>query len=360
MASDTLVIKDFSNEWLFYNSGDRVYQPLVEKQKFTGNTLHFTLTKSGSPNDFLQIISRSELSIFNGEKLVEVIDNDTLMISLSQLESNLEDKIPITLYEENIDPEVIQAKMIRLTDFDGRPLSEVAVTYKREKSAFSEFFVLALVVLLGVSAALYNYFPRVFIDYLKVSRAFSTRETEENLLKSRPLSQSNFFFVVYISLLCGLVLLVLFHLAEIQLPGFKRIYINSLWFGTWLWLRVSGVVFLWILGKLFLIYNITRLFHLSGFISSHYFNYLRIVLITILLFLSWLILNYFTFGIVSPQSYNTYLMVLLALFGLTVMMVYLKLMGASSLKSLHLFSYLCTTELVPYGIILTISISQAI
>ena len=193
-----------------------------------------------------------------------------------------------------------------------------------------------------------------------MSRAFSIREAEENLLKSRPLSLVNIYFYTFFSLLCGLVFLSLFHLAKLQVPGFNRIYINTIWYGLWLWLQISFAVLFWLLLKLLLIYNIARLFQLGSFSPNHFFNYVRILLITLLCSIAVLVLNFFTLSIVNPVSYNTFLLTLLVVFGLTVLMIYLKLMGASGLKSLHLFSYLCSTELVPYGIILSLGISQAI
>lgn len=360
LAIDTLVIKDFSNEWLYYNSGDGNYQPLVEPQKFTGNTLHFAVERSGREDDYLQIISEEEVSIFNGTRLVDVIKADTFMIPLLKLSPNNGGQFPITLYAKNIDPETVEARIIRLALVEATPLSTVAISYERKRSAFSEFLVFSLLILVIIGAALYNYFPRTLLEYLKVSRAFSTREMEENLLKSRPLSLINIYFYLFFSLLYGLMILSLFHLAELQLPGFKRIYVNSLWYGLWIWLQVSVVVLFWLIAKLFLIYNVAGLFQLGSFSPNHFFNYIRILLITILFSLAILVINYFTLSVTSPFSYGSFLVTLLIVFGVTVIMIYLKLMRTSGLKNLHLFSYLCTTELVPYGIILSIGISRAI
>ncbi|MEM9297899.1 MAG: DUF4271 domain-containing protein [Bacteroidota bacterium] len=360
LASDTLVIKDFSNEWLYFNPKSENYQPLVEPEKFKGNTLHFKVERSGIGDDYLQVIGKNVLSIFNGKRLIDIVQSDTFMLPLQNLSPNAVGQFPITLYAKDIDPETVQAKIVRLANIDSSPISNVAVSYKRERSSFSEFLVFSLLILTAIGAALYNYFPRVSIEYLKVSRAFSIRESEENLLKSRPLSLVNIYFYTFFSLLCGLVFLSLFHLAKLQVPGFNRIYINTIWYGLWLWLQISFAVLFWLLLKLLLIYNIARLFQLGSFSPNHFFNYVRILLITLLCSIAVLVLNFFTLSIVNPVSYNTFLLTLLVVFGLTVLMIYLKLMGASGLKSLHLFSYLCSTELVPYGIILSLGISQAI
>ncbi|MEM6525217.1 MAG: DUF4271 domain-containing protein [Bacteroidota bacterium] len=357
-SQDTLIIKDLTNEWFYYNAGDKNHQPLVELKEFKGNTLHFNIERSGSNSDYLQIISPEEITIFNRKLLIDVV-TDTFMLPLSKLSESRDGRFPLTLYARNIDPEIIQAKVVRIANIEDSPLSSVAITYKRQRSAFSEFLTLSILVLAAIAAALYSYFPRVFSEYIKVSRAFSVRETEENLLKSRPLSPINLYFYAFLSLMSGLLIIGIYHMAKLQLPGFNRIYIYNLWFGLWIWLQVSTMVFLWFLGKLLLVYNVSNLFQLGNFSPNHFFNYLRILLIVVLLAASIFIFNFFVLSQIDPSWYHTFLIVLIMFFGLTVLMIFLKLMGASGLKNLHLFSYLCTTELVPYGILLSVVISQA-
>ena len=193
-AADTLVITDLSNEWLYYNQGDDTYLPLVEREKFEGRTLHFALSRSATGNDYLQIISRQQLSLLIDGKLWAMIENDTLVLAMDEIFKDKSGNVPITLYSEFLNPNLIEAYILRLTDSLPSPLSGVPISYRRERSSFSDFFVVALMILLAYAAALYNYFPRVFFEYLRFSRAFSFRETEENLLKSRALSQVNLFF----------------------------------------------------------------------------------------------------------------------------------------------------------------------
>ncbi|MEM9858717.1 MAG: DUF4271 domain-containing protein [Bacteroidota bacterium] len=359
LAQDTLVIKDLSNEWLYYNIGDKSLRPLVKLQEFEGNTLHFSIGRSGSLSDYLQLVSEDELAVFNDQLLIDIV-SDTLMIPLSTLSSDEIGNLPVTLYAKNIDPETIEAKVVRLANIGDTPLSDLAISYMRERSAFAEFFAFSIFIILAIGAALYHYFPRVFIDYLKVSRAFSMRDTEENLVKSRPLSLVNIYFYIFLSLLSGLVIISAYHLSKLQLPGFGRIYIYNIWFGVWVWIQISVVIFGWLIARLMLIYNIAQLFQLSSFSSNHFFNHLRILLIVVLLASGTMIFIFFTLSVQNPDSYSYFLLILIACLSLTVLMIYLKLMGASGLKSLHLFSYLCTTELVPYGILLSVVISQAI
>ncbi len=353
------MIKDLSNEWLYYNVGDKSLRPLVKLQEFEGNTLHFSIGRSGSLSDYLQLVSEDELAVFNDQLLIDIV-SDTLMVPLSTLSSDQIGNLPVTLYAKNIDPETIEAKVVRLANIGDAPLSDLAISYMRERSAFAEFFAFSIFIVLAMGAALYHYFPRVFIDYLKVSRAFSMRDTEENLVKSRPLSLVNIYFYIFLSLLSGLVIISAYHLAKLQLPGFGRVYIYNIWFGVWVWIQISVVIFGWLIARLMLIYNIAQLFQLSSFSSNHFFNHLRILLIVVLLASGSMIFIFFTLSVQNPDSYSYFLLILTACLSLTVLMIYLKLMGASGLKSLHLFSYLCTTELVPYGILLSVVISQAI
>ncbi|MEM7107509.1 MAG: DUF4271 domain-containing protein [Bacteroidota bacterium] len=356
-SQDTLVIKDLTNEWLYYSATDKSYQPLVELKEFLGNTLHFSIDRSGSGSDYLQVISSGEITIFNRKVLIDVV-KDTFMLPLNRLTTGDDERFSITLYAKNIDPETIEAKVVRVANIDDTPLSRVAISYKRERTAFSEFFTLSILVLLAIAAALYTYFPRIFSEYFKVSRAFSMRETEENLLKSRPLSLTNVYFYIFFSLLASCIIIGVYHMAKLQLPGFNRIYIYDVWSGLGLWLSISTVVSLWLLGKLLLVYYVSNVFQLGNFSPNHFFNYLRILLIVILTALGVFIFNYFVLSQFNPSSYSTFLITLILFLGLTVLMIFLKLMGASGLKNLHLFSYLCTTELVPYGILLSVVITS--
>ncbi len=357
-ASDTLLVKDLSEEWIFYHPGKEQYLPLVDHRELRGKTIHFQISDPEQIDTYLKVSSIQEVSLFVNNQLLSTLKGDTLLFSLRDVKSYVGFPLQFTLYSPRLTAGSIKTEMVTIT---GRPpgkIGEVPLTFKRERSSFAGFFTLALVVILIFTAILYYYFPRTFMEYFKISRAFSFRETEENLLKSRPISQVNFYFYLFFCLLVALVLMTVAHLGDIRLSHPGPFIYNSLGEGIWRWSKLILAVFAWLVIKFILINNMAWLFKLGSFNNNHFYNHIRINLVILLVILAVIVLSYFSFHTVAESFYQALFYLSLVLIALGILVIYLKLMNAGNFKNVHLFSYLCATELIPFGVIISSGLNQ--
>ena len=358
MALDTLLVKDLADDWVYYHPGKEQYLPLVDPAELRGRTIHFQVSDPSLLQAYLKISSVKEISLFANEQLLGIVNDDTLLLSLETVKDHVGFPISFTLYSPKLSPRSIKTGIVTITGQPPGRIGEVPLTLKRERSSFPGFFTLALVILLIFTAILYYYFPRTFLEYFKMTRAFSFRETDENLLKSRPISQVNFFFYLFFCLLVALVLMTVAHLGGIRLSQPVLFSYETVGAGIWLWSKLMFVVFAWLVVKFILINNMVWLFKLGSFNNNHFYNHIRINLIILLLVLLVTVLSFFSFHTVSASYYQTLFYLSLILIGLGILVIYLKLMNAGNFKYVHLFSYLCATELIPYGIIISSGLNQ--
>ncbi|MBL6449940.1 DUF4271 domain-containing protein [Fulvivirga sp. 29W222] len=357
VGADTTVVRDLSHDWYFYDVSRESYFPLVNKASFRGKTLHFDFSPSDFDNSILQVKGEQGYSLFLNNQMIGVIIEDQYydLDSLKRVYGS--EEWHFTIYHKNLDPFGVSTQVVKYSLSD-KPLAENPVIIRtRQFHPFYNFVITALILIGAFLAALYNYFPRVLSDFFKVRRAFALRESDENLFKSRPLGQINLLVYLYLSFLAGLVLMLLVYQTGIHVeagvfnPG-------SYWDGLWKWLQLSMLIMLWLFVKYLLISNLSSLFRLGGFMISHYFNYIRMSLIIFSLAIVIMVLSYFGFGVFSEEYYSVFVDIVLAFLGLRVAILFFKLLSSASYKTLHLFSYLCGTEVIPFGIILYLGLNQ--
>ncbi len=71
-----------------------------------------------------------------------------------------------------------------------------------------------------------------------------------------------------------------------------------------------------------------------------------------------LFVSYFTFFKVDPGYYELMGYMLFGALVLRVIIIFFKLMNSSSHSVLHLFSYLCATELIPLIMVVSVGFNQ--
>ncbi|UII34223.1 DUF4271 domain-containing protein [Fulvivirga ulvae] len=356
-GTDTTVVRDLSHDWYFYDEGSESYFPLVDRTSFRGRTIHFDVAPSEFHNSILQVGGGQGFSFFINNRMIGVIMNKQSydIDSLKQIFGS--DKWHFTVYNKNLDPFAVFTRVVQYSKSD-KPLAENTIIIKtREFHPFYNFAITALILIWAFLAALYNYFPRMLSDFFKAGKAFSLRESDENLFKSRPLNQINLLIYLYLSFMVGLVLLLIVYQSGIHVEAgiFNP---DGYWDSMWKWLQLSLLIMGWFFSKYLLINNMSSLFKLGGFAVSHYFNYIRMSLIIFTGALLVLVLSYFGFGIFSEGYYAIFINIILILLGLRVVILFFKLLSSASYKTLHLFSYLCGTEVIPFGIILYLGLNQ--
>jgi len=357
--SDTLLVRDLSRDWVFFDNKTEEFLPLVEKSVFKGNTIFFWLSLEDYANTSLHVTSVDQsVSLFVDNKLLDVVEGNMLIPVNNIFQDFHANRVKVTIYSSKLNPYKVDTKLVDIVEESVSPLSQDnIIVLPRDKAVFDNFFVVGCTILIVFLAALFNFFPRVLADFFKFSKAINPREVEENLIKSRPLSQINLLFYLFISVLISLFIIGIINFGDFKysLSFFRP---NSVPDGLWKWLQTSVILFLCIIVKLGLIHYFSKLYRIHNFLNTHFFNYMRLSMVLFSLSIAALIGSRYIFFALQPSHYSLLLGVFYVLMAVNILIIYLKLINSVSSKKIHLFSYLCGTEIVPFGIILSLGINQ--
>ena len=175
---DTVLIKDFSNDWYFYDGDEQL--PLVRKSDFRGNIVTLSIDKRDYEDALLSILSSQEISLFVEGKLIDVF-SDQLYIDFHELGAD-QDFVSISIYSKELNPYLLSTGAYKVISGSLDPLKQdVVVVNPRSSSGFNDYFNLALVLLGILFAILINRFPKVIMEYFRLTREITPRELDENL-----------------------------------------------------------------------------------------------------------------------------------------------------------------------------------
>ncbi|MCA6078325.1 DUF4271 domain-containing protein [Fulvivirga sedimenti] len=355
--TDTMKIKDLSAEWRMRSSRDGII-PLINIESFSGNSLFIPIPLSEYRGNLLRLYSAEEVSIFQGDKLLMLFQGEKWM-DVDSLREVYGDSVIYTLYNRRLNPYSISTEIYRITDVQTSRMirSDQVIIDAKEKSDIRNVLIFTILLILAFATVLYYYYPRMVRDFFRLTRAVSLRELDENLMKTRPLSLVNLFFYLLESMLAAWVLFVLVQYSDFYYR-FNFMHFEGFGRGLFIWARLALVIFGLLMLKYLLVRSFKALFHISGFLNSHFYNYIRIGLLFYTVLALFLFAAIFTMHIVDPSFYRGLMITVLILFGLRAVLIYFKLMNESSHTILHLFSYLCATELIPLVIVLSWGINQ--
>lgn len=355
--TDTIPVRDLSPEWRMMSDREGII-PMIDPDGFSGNAIYIRVPLADYGSDLLRIFSGEQVSLFEGDRLLAIFSGERWM-RMDSLKTLYGDSVILTLYNRPIYPYTIETGIYRVADAaTARTIrSEQVIIANRPPPDLRNVIILAIVIIFAFAAVLNFYYPRLTQEFFRFSRAVSFRELDENLMKTRPLSLVNIFYYVFESMLAAWVLFVLSQYSEIHLRyGF--FHFTGFWDGMLVWLKLVTVIFILLILKYILVWSFKNLFSIRGFLNNHFYNYIRLGLLFYLVLAIILFIGVFTMNVVNPGFYNGLMITLLVFFGLRALLIFFKLMNESSHTILHLFSYLCATELLPVLLIFSWGINQ--
>lgn len=223
--------------------------------------------------------------------------------------------------------------------------------YAREDAFFSNFVIISSLILFGFFVFLYRSNTRLTIDYLNIFKVFALQEREEAIITGRIGSSVNILFFVFISLLWGLLLIILFHSENTWISNLNAIDTTPKIF--LLWLIISLLFFCFLIVKLLLSWIFSRLFSFKDVVRFQFFNFIRSLYATSAA-LSVALVIYFMIDGVSLGFYQSLLISASIFMVLSGLLFYFKLMSRISVSIFHLFSYLCGSEIIPLMILIKV------
>lgn len=306
--------------------------------------IHFTVSPV-MRDKILLISDRAGFSVFiNGVLAVNNVKQ--LRWPMDSLWKSNKGKIFISVYEQQrIRSLKTTLESIVLATDPGNPL--------RAGNYFSDFLVLAALLLFAFFVVLFRMNPRLAFDYVNVIKFFSIQERDEPTVASRIGSSLNLLFFALISFFYSYLLLIVFYFAADRLSLSSAFVFKSLPVAFLNWIVLSVILFAVLLAKLAWIAGLSSLFVLRDTVRFQFFNFVRQLFISAVL-MAILASFYFIFGVRSERSFYYLIVISIGLLITGIIFLFLKLMARSAFPVFHLFSYLCASEIIPLMILVKV------
>jgi uncharacterized protein DUF4271 len=192
-------------------------------------------------------------------------------------------------------------------------------------------------------------FAELADQYLLLYRTFSIKTIDETIYKINYLSTPNIFFIGFISMIYGFVIMayMYFYPGELSIFGINPSVINF-WGLVVNWSIISLIFLIIIILKYLLTLLASSIFALK-IASIHFASSLRLLL-PLAIFL--LILTFVQYAMVGVVPHSFYWGTLIVSIIILELILFLKLTLVTSHTLLYIIVYLCATEIIPIVLLL--------
>jgi hypothetical protein len=334
--SQRMITQDLRQDWQV--------QHQEKLEKYSGKkskTIYFTLDRK-SLGSTLVIQDRQSFSLFINGKLCGQF-KDSLTLQVDSLWTLYQGKLFMGVHQE--DP-IYSLKTVLLSytsqaDVDNLP---------RLGNFFSDFVIIASLLLLMALIGLLRVNAGLTLDYLNVIKLFSLQDRDESTVASRIGASINLFFFALIGFFLGLVLMIIFNIAPDRVYLAGNFVFNSTSQAFLYWILLSTIILALLATKLILITSFSLLFGLRASVRFQFFNFVRLLFVTAGV-MACLAIVYFIFHSQNPNLFYNLLTIGGIFIIIGTLFLFLKLLARTSFPLFHLFSYLCATEIIPLMIL---------
>jgi len=338
------VIKDLRDDWEFYSEKENGYLPYITGNIINTNTIYFHLPLQHYHNKYLIISFRHGSSLWINQRLIEYYPkNKTAWFPIDSLvEKYVQEKLLISVYNPSstFDSMITVIGVKAPSTFNRDKVNEVFV---RETSAIKNSLILISFFIIGLFTILYNTFPLDFKQFTSFSLFFHSYNNMGSVAKSILFSKTQMVFLLGLSSIIAFLLLI--HQYVDRIPPLQ-------WFlegnpVIWSWFLLTIIIFVLLILKYFLIIILSSLFGIQD-LANDYF--LEIIILSMIFYLT-------LFIIIVASGLSVYHRTAEILHFLTIpvaffypmrlLFIFFRIRKKASVNNLHLFSYLCTTELLP-------------
>jgi hypothetical protein len=333
--------KDLKGEWKFFD-GKKYSIVAIEDQH---NTIYLQIDPIATPKHYLIIQSEQFLDIFIEGQLIasqvvqQIISLDSLSKQFSgkpfQVAIHARELINLQKLETNLSVKGAQQNSNRSPD------TSIEL---REPGSFRDFVVLVLVILFVYWVISIRVSPRLFADYFSVTKLFFGRETED--YQYFRITSATILFYGFSCLTLSLFFFITDHFYDIPvIPGMNSA--NSFIYFIGQWLLLSLILFSALLVKIILLFMLANIFDIKEIAGFQFFNFMRLLLI-ILVLLTLSISSYYLLHGLEPTVYQVFYKILGWVMLFWIVMIFFKLVSRVPFSLIHLFLYICATEIIPF------------
>ena len=347
------LVKDLKENLLEYSKSYDSYVPYVQGTPFNSAAAVFVLPLKEYQDYQLLVQPPAEAALLINQTIVDYYkEGGSEFYPIDSLHRLYGDSCIISVFHPSLQPHELEVKVISrqpysYADADSSISEDFLEVVERGGKSFNNFFIIGVLLLLAVMAVLRNVFPKVFVSYYDITRAAALRVRDEANFTMKLSGRGHLAFLVFYSLLFGFLLMVLLQTAGEIETVFSFLKVSG--FGTYLyaWFLLSVVVFFFQVFKYWLLKIVAGIFNVPDFAGIHFFDFLRLSQIFYTLVFV-LVLLLFLGADAYVGTGSVILIRVVAVFALIrLLLIFFKLLHLSSFRKTYLFSYLCTTEILP-------------
>ncbi|MDZ7605213.1 MAG: DUF4271 domain-containing protein [Cyclobacteriaceae bacterium] len=343
-AQEFLAEEDLHLDWIFYDADDARPLPFLANRSASPYAIHLSSELNRGKAAFLKVTIPSSTSVLIENKFMEFVPEERSRFwsldSLKQIYKT--DNITITLYRgahflEPVDAS-IGYKFSRPQS--GQTINPMVLRPVDEKT---DYFKILLLLVFGFFVILQAVFPAELLEFYNIKSLVSYRINDTLLNRFRSVTKIQVLIIVFEAALLSALMLIVLNYYKNPLGSTFILSWNPI-FG-WLVLFFLTFISLWL--KYFVILFFSMLFNVFERANLYFIEYNRITLLfysLVFVLIAYALINFphNITGLISGLS-----MVVFAFYFVRMAILYFKLHNIVSINNLHLFSYLCATELVP-------------
>ncbi|SMD35417.1 protein of unknown function [Reichenbachiella faecimaris] len=337
-------LKNLRWDWEVYNEKTGHYEPYFKQNK--SKAIRFKLDLNKFQSSYLKLaLSENYFVRIDGELVFANLEKTTHFWGLDSLKDVFEkDRLFITLYSAEFNEPLVGTSIVSIQAEDSISTNESVFLQKRTNGQLDKFIIISIVTLSLI--ALFRAFNfRLFREYFSFGKSLQLRQNFDLIIAHAPLSWPNLAFMLFYAILVGNTVM---NIGLFQTESTFEIPMDLLQVGSIsVGIMVCIICFVFMLGKLLLITLGTELFKINKVRVVHFFAYFRLSLIMALIMFSLSLINGIFGGVIVNEYWKLLqLIIVLAWTGRLVLMFFV-LNKIYTFRKLHLFSYLCSSELIP-------------
>lgn len=345
MGQNFLVEEDLSLDWVFYNNDEQVMLPFLDNDQESPEAIHLSIDMNSYGKESRLLIEvPANSSLFLENKFVKSYKDSVILLLLIDSLNNIFEKesLQLTLFNKSgfRNPSGAKIGFIHRSFDSSIDLNPVEI---RRIDSRSEYFKIIILILFTFFVVLHAFFPAELMDFLSFRILVTFRTTSTLLLKYRSISKIQLLIIVYQAALLSGVLIIFLSYYNNPLSQSSFLKINPI-LG---WLITLGAILILLLVKYILVAILSMLFGLGDRVNYYFIEFLRMAMIfysIIFAVLSYTIINHFNS---LSALLNSLIIVIILFFVFRFVILFIKFRKTISMKSLYLFSYFCTTEIIP-------------
>ena len=329
---ENIELKNLRSDWYAYDEGTKQLLPFYRTSQNYAVQFDLNLKKYkgaqfklNCPKDYFLWINEDLVHQFNGRDTYFDVDSIYKVYS--------KDKLKIVIYGSDFIADSVETTIVKVVAKETN--SDMHLFFaKRENSNSLNRFIQITIFTLALIAVFRTLNFRLFKEYFAFGKSLQTRQNFDLITAHSPLAWPNIGFIFFYAILVSNSSLN-FDLFSDQ----KMELIDGL--------NMVLLCFVLMSAKFILIYLCTELFKIKKVRLTHFFTYFRLSLILALGVFCLSILNGIFDGQLMLEYKFTMKLILGLLWFIRLILIFFVLNKIYTFRKLHLFSYLCSSELIP-------------